>query len=160
MHGCANATTPSTFGNAASRAGANHAAICLITVAEQFTDARMPMKLRDATRPSGRRTMMPSFDRTRTRLHVVGAHPAQTDSEALSVNLHVSARTPPTFLAQAFDDPIAPDDNSLPMASALRAAQVPGELHACQRRAAMAGEWASRAASCTRGRRSSNSGRG
>ncbi|AOJ83455.1 Twin-arginine translocation pathway signal sequence domain protein [Burkholderia savannae] len=105
-------------------------------------DARRYTSVDDADRESARPdlaallypvlTLMPPFDRTRTRLHIVGAHPAQADSEALSANLHVSPRTPPTFLAHAFDDPIAPIDNSLLMASALRAAQVSVELHAFQ----------------------------
>ncbi|AIO69738.1 alpha/beta hydrolase [Burkholderia oklahomensis] len=105
-------------------------------------DARRYASVDDADRESARPdlaallypvlTLMPPFDRTRTRLHVVGAHPTQADGEALSVSPHVSVRTPPTFLAQAFDDPIAPIDNSLLMASALRAAQVPVELHAFQ----------------------------
>ena len=51
---CANATTPSTLGKAASRSGVKCAAMCLMTVAEQFTDDSRPMKLRVATRPSGR----------------------------------------------------------------------------------------------------------
>ncbi|MNS75335.1 hypothetical protein D3C86_1409030 [compost metagenome] len=50
----ANAATPSTLGYAASRSGVKCAAMCLITVAEQFTEDRMPMKLRVPTRPSGR----------------------------------------------------------------------------------------------------------
>ncbi|AJX84808.1 alpha/beta hydrolase [Burkholderia pseudomallei] len=105
-------------------------------------DARRYASVDDADRESARPdlaallypvlTLMPPFDRTRTRLHVAGAHPAQADSEALSANLRVSARTPPTFLAHAFDDPIAPIDNSLLMASALRAARVSVELHAFQ----------------------------
>ncbi len=105
-------------------------------------DARRYTSVDDADRESARPdlaallypvlTLMPPFDRTRTRLHVAGAHPAQADSEALSANLRVSARTPPTFLAHAFDDPIAPIDNSLLMASALRAARVSVELHAFQ----------------------------
>ena len=38
----------------ASRSGVKCAAICVITVAEQLTDDRMPMKLRVPTRPSAR----------------------------------------------------------------------------------------------------------
>lgn len=51
---CANAATPSTCGKAASRSGVKCAAMFLMTVAEQFTDDRMPMKLRVPTRPSAR----------------------------------------------------------------------------------------------------------
>ena len=40
---CVNATTPSTLGKAASRSSVNQSAILRETVAEQFTDERMPM---------------------------------------------------------------------------------------------------------------------
>jgi acetyl esterase/lipase len=39
---------------------------------------------------------------------------------------------PPTFLAQAADDPIAPIQNSLLMFNALKAAQIPAEMHVFQ----------------------------
>jgi acetyl esterase/lipase len=44
----------------------------------------------------------------------------------------VSGDSPPMFLAQAADDPISPVDNSIMMFSALRAANVRGELHVFQ----------------------------
>ena len=50
----ANATTPSTLGKAAMRSAVKCAAMRLITVAEQFTDDRMPMKLRVPTPPPAR----------------------------------------------------------------------------------------------------------
>jgi acetyl esterase/lipase len=78
-------------------------------------------------------TLMPPFDHTRTRLHVVGEQPGAAESAALSVNLHVDAGAPPMFLAQALDDPISPVDNTLLMFAALRAARVPGALHVFQR---------------------------
>ncbi|BDU20739.1 alpha/beta hydrolase [Dyella sp. GSA-30] len=49
--------------------------------------------------------------------------------QAYSVELHVTHDTPPTFLAQAQDDPIANIGNSLVMFDALRAQNVPSELH-------------------------------
>jgi acetyl esterase/lipase len=78
-------------------------------------------------------TLMPPFDHTRTRQHIVGEQPSAADSAALSVNLQVDARTPPMFLAQALDDPVSPVDNSLLMFAALRAARVPAALHVFQR---------------------------
>jgi hypothetical protein len=39
---CANATTPSMFGNAASRSGVKYSAILWTTVAEQFTVESTP----------------------------------------------------------------------------------------------------------------------
>ncbi|HET7435502.1 MAG TPA: alpha/beta hydrolase [Thermoanaerobaculia bacterium] len=47
----------------------------------------------------------------------------------LNPDLHVTSRTPPTFLAQAYDDPVDPVENSLVYFAALRKAGVPGELH-------------------------------
>ena len=46
----------------------------------------------------------------------------------IAPELHVSATTPPTFLAQAEDDPI-PVENSLHYYIALKNAGVPAELH-------------------------------
>ena len=50
----AKAATPSTLGKAASRSGVKWAAMRLITVAEQLTEDRMPMKLRVPTPPPAR----------------------------------------------------------------------------------------------------------
>ena len=77
-------------------------------------------------------TMMPPFDHTHSRREIIGADPSIADAEARSVERHVDAATPPTFLAQAVDDPISPVDNSLMMFAALRAARVPAELHVFQ----------------------------
>ncbi len=77
-------------------------------------------------------TMMPPFDHTHTRREILGSHPSEAESIAYSVERHVNAETPPTFLAQAADDPISPLDNSLMMFSALRAAKVAAELHVFQ----------------------------
>ena len=77
-------------------------------------------------------TMMPPFDQTHSRREIVGPHPSTAESEAWSVERHVDAHTPPTFLAQAADDPISPVDNSLLMFTALRAAHIPAELHIFQ----------------------------
>jgi acetyl esterase/lipase len=77
-------------------------------------------------------TMMPPFDRTHTRREILGAYPSDAQRIAYSVERHVDHQTPNTFLAQALDDPISPIDNSLPMFSALRQANVPTELHIFQ----------------------------
>ena len=78
-------------------------------------------------------TMQPPFDTTHAKKELLGAHPAQAARDAQSVELQVDARTPPSFIAQAFDDPIAPPDNSVLMAVALRRAGVPVALHVFQR---------------------------
>ncbi|MCA8023418.1 alpha/beta hydrolase [Burkholderia metallica] len=77
-------------------------------------------------------TLMPPFNHTRTRLHIVGEHPTEAESAELSVNLQVNSNTPRAFLAQALDDPVSPIDNSLLMLNAMRTARVPAELHVFQ----------------------------
>jgi len=74
-------------------------------------------------------TFMPPLDHTRSRREIVGEHPSEAESAAFSVERLVDARTPPTFLAQASDDPISSVDNSKRMYAALEAAHVPAELH-------------------------------
>jgi acetyl esterase/lipase len=48
---------------------------------------------------------------------------------ALNPDIHVSSRTPPTFLLHAEDDPTDPVENSLVYYAALRKAKVPAEMH-------------------------------
>jgi acetyl esterase/lipase len=48
---------------------------------------------------------------------------------ALNPDIRVTARTPPTFLLQAEDDPVDPVENSLVYHAALRKAGVPAEIH-------------------------------
>lgn len=48
---------------------------------------------------------------------------------ALDPGIRVTRRTPPTFLVQAWDDPVDPVCNSLVYADALNAAGVPTEVH-------------------------------
>ncbi len=48
---------------------------------------------------------------------------------ALDPGIRVTRRTPPTFIAQAWDDPVDPVCNSLVYAAALNAAEVPTEVH-------------------------------
>lgn len=47
----------------------------------------------------------------------------------LNPDIHVTSRTPPTFLLQAEDDPVDPVENSLVYYAALRKAGVPAEIH-------------------------------
>jgi acetyl esterase/lipase len=66
------------------------------------------------------------FDTTRSSRELA----TQSDAvQAYSVELHVTHDTPPTFLAQAADDPIANIGNSLVMFDALRKNDVDTELH-------------------------------
>ena len=50
-------------------------------------------------------------------------------SGALDSRIRVTARTPPTFLLQAWDDPVDPICNSILYARALNQADVPSEVH-------------------------------
>jgi dipeptidyl aminopeptidase/acylaminoacyl peptidase len=47
----------------------------------------------------------------------------------VSVDLHVSAQTPPAFIWHTYDDAMVPVANSLILAEALRKHGVPFELH-------------------------------
>ncbi|WP_093568851.1 alpha/beta hydrolase [Methylobacterium sp. 174MFSha1.1] len=78
-------------------------------------------------------TLKPPFDRTSSRRVLVGESPTRVATDAYSVETHVPPETPPTFLAQAADDPIAVVDNSLLMFAALRAVEVPVEMHLFER---------------------------
>jgi acetyl esterase/lipase len=48
---------------------------------------------------------------------------------ALNPDIRITARTPPTFLLQAEDDPVDPVENSLVYHAALRKAGIPVEMH-------------------------------
>ena len=71
-------------------------------------------------------SLEPPYDTTRSSRELS----TQPDAvQAYSVELHVSHDTPPTFLAQAVDDPIANIGNSLVMFDALHKNDVDVELH-------------------------------
>lgn len=64
-----------------------------------------------------------------SRLQLLGAQPDGTRAARYSPQLHVDARTPPTFLLHAQDDDVVPVANALLFYDALRAAGVPAEMH-------------------------------
>jgi acetyl esterase/lipase len=74
-------------------------------------------------------TFMPPLDHTHSRREIAGEHPSDAQSAAFSVEKLVDSHAPPTFLAQATDDPISAIANSKMMFAALQAAHVPSELH-------------------------------
>ncbi|SDM72861.1 Acetyl esterase/lipase [Methylobacterium phyllostachyos] len=78
-------------------------------------------------------TMRKPFDRTHTRRILVGDEVTEAEMKTYSVDLQVGPETPPTFLAQAIDDPVAVADHPLLMFAALRKARVPAELHLFER---------------------------
>jgi acetyl esterase/lipase len=73
-------------------------------------------------------TLVPPYDHTHTLKSIAGDHPSMPVLEALSVDFQVTPATPPTFLAQAKDDPISPVENSERMYKALQSAHVESEL--------------------------------
>jgi acetyl esterase/lipase len=64
-----------------------------------------------------------------SRDELLGKNPSDAAIAAYSPDRHVNAETPPTLIVHAADDPSVPLENSLAMSAALRAAQVPSELH-------------------------------
>ncbi len=60
---------------------------------------------------------------------LLGPRPSPALVAARSPVRHVGARTPPSFLVHAFDDPVVAMDNSLDWIAACRAAGVPVEAH-------------------------------
>ena len=63
---------------------------------------------------------------------LLGRNPSPPQLEAYSPQLRVSLETPPVFLFHTAQDTGVPPENSLMMASALAAHQVPFELHIYQ----------------------------
>ncbi|WP_326983469.1 alpha/beta hydrolase [Chryseobacterium sp. MYb264] len=77
-------------------------------------------------------SMLPPNNKTQSRKKIIGESPSEADEVRFSVDKQVNTGTPPTFLAQAADDPISPVDNSFLMAAALRNLQLPVEIHIYQ----------------------------
>jgi acetyl esterase/lipase len=73
-----------------------------------------------------------SFAHAASRKNLLGANPPDELAARYSPDLHVIADMPPTFLAHAADDEVVPVENSMAMFKALRAADVPAELHVFQ----------------------------
>lgn len=74
-------------------------------------------------------TLLPPYERTATRIQMVGRHPSPAASADWSVETHVRSACPPLFLAQAADDRIADPANTLILEAAARQAKVPVERH-------------------------------
>jgi len=77
-------------------------------------------------------SMLPPNNKTHSYKSILGNNPTLAQQTNFSVEKQVTTDTPPTFLAQAFDDPISPVDNSFLMEDALRKAKVPVEMHIFQ----------------------------
>jgi acetyl esterase/lipase len=60
---------------------------------------------------------------------LLGENPAAALIQELSADLHVTAKTPPTFLFSTNADTAVPSENSVRFYLALRQAKVPAEIH-------------------------------
>jgi acetyl esterase/lipase len=119
-------------------AGGHLAASLATAYAEQVHDPRDAIDAQDA-RPTAAGLIYPVITLSAPHTHaqsaaaLLGPAPDAALIAHRSPELHVDARTPPTFLAHALDDPAVSPDNSLSMLSALRRAKVPAEAHLFER---------------------------
>lgn len=74
-------------------------------------------------------TMKPPHAHTGSRDMLLGKDADEAAIHALSVEEHVTSSTPPTFMVHTTEDRTVPSENSLLFYQALRAANVPAELH-------------------------------
>ena len=90
---------------------------------------------RVSARPDFQLLIYPVIDMTGPAAHpgsrqqLLGAQADDTRAARYSPQLHVDARTPPTFLLHAQDDNVVPVANSLLFYDALRVAGVSSEMH-------------------------------
>jgi len=61
--------------------------------------------------------------------NLLGPNPGPGQAALVSVEQHVTPKTPPTFIFHTYDDATVPMENSVAFFSALRKAGVPAELH-------------------------------
>ena len=100
-------------------------------------DAYTPLDAIDrlSTRPDFAGLMFPVVTLTEPHAHgpsaraLIGAAPTDDARDAWSIERHVPADMPPTFIASAADDRVVPVENSLMLWQALRAQNRPTELH-------------------------------
>ncbi|MDG1644975.1 alpha/beta hydrolase [Klebsiella huaxiensis] len=74
-------------------------------------------------------SMVPAIAHPGSRKALIGDAPTAEQQRRYSPEQNVASVTPPTFILHAVDDPSVPVDNSLVMFNALRAHNVPTELH-------------------------------
>ena len=74
-------------------------------------------------------TMKPPFAHMGSRKALLGAEPSDALVERMSVELQVTAATPPVFMVHTGEDTSVPLENSILFFQALRKAGVPAELH-------------------------------
>jgi acetyl esterase/lipase len=74
-------------------------------------------------------TMEEPYTHHGSKKALLGENPAQELVDAMSNERQVTNQTPPAFLFATSDDPVVPVQNSVQFYLALRAAQVPAEMH-------------------------------
>jgi acetyl esterase/lipase len=74
-------------------------------------------------------TMKPPVAHAGSMKSLLGENPTQEALDLLSVNEHVTKDTPPTFIMATQEDKSVPVENALLFYQALRAANVPVEMH-------------------------------
>ncbi|MRL68753.1 alpha/beta hydrolase [Brevundimonas sp. SPF441] len=100
-------------------------------------DAYAPVDAIDGlpTRPDFAGLIFPVVTLTQPYAHgpsaraLVGSDPTDAARDAWSIERHVPADMPPTFIASAADDRVVPVENSLMLWQALRAQNLASELH-------------------------------
>lgn len=73
-------------------------------------------------------TTLPYAHRESAR-NLVGANPTDAQRDYASVEKHVPADAPPTFVCATTDDPVVPMQNAILMFEALKAQKIASELH-------------------------------
>jgi acetyl esterase/lipase len=112
-----------------------HVAASLATRHDASVYAPVDAADRQSARPDLSALFYPVIDMARPFAHagsreaLLGKAPSTAQEAAYSPHRHVTARTPPTFLVHAWDDPAVPTENSLNYLAALREAKVPAEAH-------------------------------
>ncbi len=74
-------------------------------------------------------TMMEPYAHKGSLKEMLGATPSDAARRASSLELNVSADTPPTFVCATTDDPVVPPHNAMLIYDALKAQKVVSELH-------------------------------
>ena len=77
-------------------------------------------------------TMLEQWTHKLSRNLLLGESPTKAEVERRSAELHVGARTPPSFVVHAFDDRAVPVENSLRFVDAMRKTGRPVEAHLLQ----------------------------
>lgn len=74
-------------------------------------------------------TMMQPYAHQQSMHAALGPDPSEEARQAASIELHVPADAPPTFVCATTNDPVVPHQNAMLMFDALNAAKIPSELH-------------------------------